>query len=47
MNLIVDVVCRWVGLGKYYGVILILEGLIDFILEIESLIVDLNDFLVI
>lgn len=44
-NSIADVVCRRAGLGKHYGVILIPEGLIDFIPEIESLIADLNDLL--
>lgn len=44
-NGIADVVCKRAGLGKHYGVVLIPEGLIDFIPEIQSLISELNEIL--
>lgn len=44
-NIIADVVCRRAQMGKHFGVVLIPEGLIDFIPEIQSLIAELNDLL--
>lgn len=44
-NMIADVICKRAHLGKYFGVVLIPEGLIDFIPEIQSLIAELNDLL--
>ena len=44
-NGIADVVCKRAEMGKYYGVVLIPEGLIDFIPEIQSLISELNEIL--
>ena len=44
-NSIADVVCKRAQLGKNYGVVLIPEGLIDFIPEIEHLISELNELL--
>lgn len=43
---IVDVVCKRHELGYNYGVILIPEGLIDFIPEVQQLIAELNEILV-
>ncbi|XP_023518798.1 pyrophosphate--fructose 6-phosphate 1-phosphotransferase subunit beta-like [Cucurbita pepo subsp. pepo] len=42
---IVDVVCKRAELGFNYGVILIPEGLIDFIPEVQQLIAELNEIL--
>ncbi|KAL8130238.1 hypothetical protein V2J09_019393 [Rumex salicifolius] len=42
---IVEVVCKRSGLGYNYGVILIPEGLIDFIPEVQMLIAELNEIL--
>lgn len=42
---IVDVVCKRAELGYNYGVILIPEGLIDFIPEVQHLIAELNEIL--
>ncbi|XP_041023313.1 pyrophosphate--fructose 6-phosphate 1-phosphotransferase subunit beta [Juglans microcarpa x Juglans regia] len=42
---IVDVICKRSGLGFNYGVILIPEGLIDFIPEVQQLIAELNEIL--
>ncbi|CAN1149137.1 Pyrophosphate--fructose 6-phosphate 1-phosphotransferase subunit beta [Linum perenne] len=42
---IVDVVCKRAELGHNYGVILIPEGLIDFIPEVQQLIAELNEIL--
>ncbi|KAL0542944.1 hypothetical protein IC582_018025 [Cucumis melo] len=42
---IVDVVCKRAELGYNYGVILIPEGLIDFIPEVQQLIAELNEIL--
>ncbi|KAF5728560.1 pyrophosphate--fructose 6-phosphate 1-phosphotransferase subunit beta [Tripterygium wilfordii] len=42
---IVDVVCKRAELGYNYGVILIPEGLIDFIPEVQALIAELNEIL--
>ncbi|XP_050206317.1 pyrophosphate--fructose 6-phosphate 1-phosphotransferase subunit beta [Mercurialis annua] len=42
---IVDVICKRDDLGYNYGVILIPEGLIDFIPEVQNLIAELNDIL--
>ncbi|KAJ0081109.1 hypothetical protein Patl1_09905 [Pistacia atlantica] len=42
---IVDIVCKRFGLGYNYGVILIPEGLIDFIPEVQQLIAELNEIL--
>jgi pyrophosphate--fructose-6-phosphate 1-phosphotransferase len=42
---IVDVICKRADLGYNYGVILIPEGLIDFIPEVRHLISELNDIL--
>ncbi|CAK9270645.1 unnamed protein product [Sphagnum jensenii] len=44
-NSIADVVCKRAHLGKHHGVILIPEGLIDFIPEIQHLIAELNEIL--
>lgn len=44
-NSIADVVCKRAQLGKNYGVVLIPEGLIDFIPEIQHLISELNELL--
>lgn len=44
-NRIADVVCKRAHLGKNYGVVLIPEGLIDFIPEIQHLIAELNELL--
>jgi pyrophosphate--fructose-6-phosphate 1-phosphotransferase len=44
-NTIADVVCKRAAMGKHYGVILIPEGLIDFIPEIQHLIAELNEIL--
>jgi pyrophosphate--fructose-6-phosphate 1-phosphotransferase len=44
-NAIADVVCKRAAMGKHYGVILIPEGLIDFIPEIQHLIAELNEIL--
>ncbi|KAK8618272.1 hypothetical protein V6N13_132271 [Hibiscus sabdariffa] len=41
----VDVICRRAELGYNYGVILIPEGLIDFIPEVQQLIAELNEIL--
>ncbi|KAF2304895.1 hypothetical protein GH714_000387 [Hevea brasiliensis] len=42
---IVDVICKRGDLGFNYGVILIPEGLIDFIPEVQHLIAELNEIL--
>ncbi|XP_047330324.1 pyrophosphate--fructose 6-phosphate 1-phosphotransferase subunit beta-like [Impatiens glandulifera] len=42
---IADVICKRSGLGYNYGVILIPEGLIDFIPEVQQLISELNEIL--
>ncbi|KAG2688451.1 hypothetical protein I3760_09G095400 [Carya illinoinensis] len=42
---IVDVICKRSKLGFNYGVILIPEGLIDFIPEVQQLIAELNEIL--
>ncbi|GAV61244.1 PFK domain-containing protein [Cephalotus follicularis] len=42
---IVDVICKRAELGYNYGVILIPEGLIDFIPEVQRLIAELNEVL--
>lgn len=42
---IVDIVCKRAELGYNYGVILIPEGLIDFIPEVQQLIAELNEIL--
>ncbi|XP_044481008.1 pyrophosphate--fructose 6-phosphate 1-phosphotransferase subunit beta 1-like [Mangifera indica] len=42
---IVDIICKRAELGYNYGVILISEGLNDFIPEVQQLIVELNDVL--
>ncbi|XP_077216797.1 pyrophosphate--fructose 6-phosphate 1-phosphotransferase subunit beta-like [Tasmannia lanceolata] len=42
---ITDVICKRAGLGYNYGVILIPEGLIDFIPEVQQLIAELNEIL--
>ncbi|XP_023003713.1 pyrophosphate--fructose 6-phosphate 1-phosphotransferase subunit beta-like [Cucurbita maxima] len=42
---IVDVVCKRAELGFNYGMILIPEGLIDFIPEVQQLIAELNEIL--
>ncbi|XP_042521132.1 pyrophosphate--fructose 6-phosphate 1-phosphotransferase subunit beta [Macadamia integrifolia] len=42
---ITDVICKRAGLGHNYGVILIPEGLIDFIPEVQQLIAELNEIL--
>lgn len=42
---IADVVCKRAELGYNYGVILIPEGLIDFIPEVQQLIAELNEIL--
>ncbi|XP_031124473.1 pyrophosphate--fructose 6-phosphate 1-phosphotransferase subunit beta-like [Ipomoea triloba] len=42
---IADVVCKRADLGYNYGVILIPEGLIDFIPEVQQLIAELNEIL--
>ncbi|KAI3446564.1 hypothetical protein Pfo_003246 [Paulownia fortunei] len=42
---ITDVICKRAGLGYNYGVILIPEGLIDFIPEVQKLIAELNEIL--
>nr|PNR59775.1 hypothetical protein PHYPA_002567 [Physcomitrium patens] len=44
-NSIADIVCKRAVAGKQYGVVLIPEGLIDFIPEIQHLISELNDIL--
>ncbi len=44
-NQIADVICQRAQLGKHYGVVLIPEGLIDFIPEIQHLIAELNEIL--
>ena len=44
-NSIADVVCKRAHLGKNYGVVLVPEGLIDFIPEVQTLIAELNDLL--
>ncbi|ESQ35632.1 hypothetical protein EUTSA_v10007237mg [Eutrema salsugineum] len=41
----VDVICKRAELGYNYGVILIPEGLIDFIPEVQGLIAELNEIL--
>ncbi|XP_057544838.1 pyrophosphate--fructose 6-phosphate 1-phosphotransferase subunit beta [Amaranthus tricolor] len=41
----VDIICRRAELGYNYGVILIPEGLIDFIPEVQKLISELNEIL--
>ncbi|CAH8391545.1 unnamed protein product [Eruca vesicaria subsp. sativa] len=41
----VDVICKRADLGYNYGVILIPEGLIDFIPEVQELIAELNEIL--
>ncbi|CAN6902239.1 unnamed protein product [Brassica oleracea] len=41
----VDVICKRTELGYNYGVILIPEGLIDFIPEVQELIAELNEIL--
>ncbi|KAG6544238.1 hypothetical protein Mapa_014341 [Marchantia paleacea] len=45
VNTITDLVCKRAEQGKHYGVILIPEGLIDFIPEIQHLIAELNEIL--
>ncbi|XP_044496356.1 pyrophosphate--fructose 6-phosphate 1-phosphotransferase subunit beta [Mangifera indica] len=42
---IVDIICKRAVLGYNYGVILIPEGLIDFIPEVQQLIAELNEIL--
>ncbi|XWS18159.1 hypothetical protein CRYUN_Cryun32bG0018400 [Craigia yunnanensis] len=42
---IVDVICKRAELGYNYGVILVPEGLIDFIPEVQQLIAELNEIL--
>lgn len=41
---ITDVICKRAEVGYNYGVILIPEGLIDFIPEVQQLIAELNEF---
>jgi diphosphate-dependent phosphofructokinase len=42
---IADIICKRADMGKNYGVILIPEGLIEFIFEMKGLIKELNQFL--
>ncbi|GAB4830805.1 hypothetical protein Ancab_004835 [Ancistrocladus abbreviatus] len=42
---VVDIICKRAELGYNYGVILIPEGLIDFIPEVQKLIAELNEIL--
>ncbi|XP_024982560.1 pyrophosphate--fructose 6-phosphate 1-phosphotransferase subunit beta-like isoform X2 [Cynara cardunculus var. scolymus] len=42
---VADVICKRANLGYNYGVILIPEGLIDFIPEVQQLIAELNEIL--
>ncbi|GMH15773.1 hypothetical protein Nepgr_017614 [Nepenthes gracilis] len=42
---IVEIICKRAALGYNYGVILIPEGLIDFIPEVQKLIAELNEIL--
>ncbi|XP_010244159.1 PREDICTED: pyrophosphate--fructose 6-phosphate 1-phosphotransferase subunit beta [Nelumbo nucifera] len=42
---ITDIICRRAELGYNYGVILVPEGLIDFIPEVQQLIAELNEIL--
>ncbi|GJZ51025.1 pyrophosphate--fructose 6-phosphate 1-phosphotransferase subunit beta [Tanacetum coccineum] len=44
-NYIADVICKRADLGYNYGVLLIPEGLIDFIPEVQQLIAELNEIL--
>ncbi|AQL00824.1 Pyrophosphate--fructose 6-phosphate 1-phosphotransferase subunit beta [Zea mays] len=44
-NYITDIICKRADLGYNYGVILIPEGLIDFIPEVQKLIAELNEIL--
>lgn len=44
-NAMTDLVCNRASKGKHYGVILIPEGLIDFIPEVQHLISELNEIL--
>ncbi|XP_026378607.1 pyrophosphate--fructose 6-phosphate 1-phosphotransferase subunit beta-like [Papaver somniferum] len=43
---ITDIICKRAELGYHYGVILISEGLLDFIPEVQQLIAELNEILV-
>ncbi|WOG98833.1 hypothetical protein DCAR_0418178 [Daucus carota subsp. sativus] len=45
MGYITDIICKRAELGYNYGVILIPEGLIDFIPEVQQLISELNEIL--
>lgn len=42
---IADIVCKRAALGKNYGVILVPEGLIEFIPEVKVLIGEVNEIL--
>ncbi|XP_022771746.1 pyrophosphate--fructose 6-phosphate 1-phosphotransferase subunit beta-like [Durio zibethinus] len=44
-NYITDIICKRMELGFNYGVILLPEGLIDFIPEVKQLIAELNEIL--
>ncbi|XVF71850.1 hypothetical protein PTKIN_Ptkin12aG0072500 [Pterospermum kingtungense] len=44
-NYIADIICKRMELGFNYGVILLPEGLIDFIPEVKQLIAELNEIL--
>ena len=41
----VDIICKRASLGKNYGIILVPEGLIEFIPEVGVLITELNEIL--
>lgn len=45
VNQIADLVCERAALGKNYGVIVLPEGLVEFMPDVEALIVDLNEIL--
>jgi diphosphate--fructose-6-phosphate 1-phosphotransferase len=44
-NQIADVICKRAEIGKNYGIVLLPEGLIEFIPEFSSLISEINDIL--
>lgn len=45
VNQIADLVCERAALGKNYGIIIIPEGLVEFMPDVEALIADLNEIL--
>jgi pyrophosphate--fructose-6-phosphate 1-phosphotransferase len=45
INYVADIICKRSALGKNYGIILIPEGLIEFITETSVLIKEINEII--